>query len=141
MTYQDYEVKVTFLKDETGAVEYDLPHVFHISDPKEGMKATIIKGTRGDGAIVIPGGKESQELRVRGKLVDNRGYKYLTELMNTMRTNLTTDIATLTLKHKEGVSWVVDWAYTVRRVTGIEFPESLRTGIQEYEVRFLIIAF
>lgn len=138
MAYKDYEVVVNF---NDGTYNFDLPHVFHISDPHSGMKATVIKGTRGDGSIVIPGGKRSQEIRIRGKLFDSDGYKDLTDLMNTMRVNITTDTATLTLKHKEGVSWITDWAYTVRRIEEIRFPESMRTGLQEYEVIFFVIAY
>jgi hypothetical protein len=139
--YQDYTVRITFLKEETGATEYILPYVFHVSDPKEGIKANVIQGNRGDGSIVIPGGKRSQEIRVRGKLFDNDGYKDLTTLINEMKSELTTDVATLTMEHKEGVSWVTDWQYTVRRINTIDFPESLRVGVQEYEATFLVIAY
>ena len=141
MGYENYTVKITFLKDETGAVEYQLPHVFNVSDPKEGMKAVVIPGNRGDGSIVIPGGKRSQEIRVEGTLFDADGYKDLTSLMNEMRSEITTDVATLTMKHKEGVSWVTDWSYTVRRIDEINFPQSLRTGMQKYNVNFLVVAY
>lgn len=131
------EVKVNF---NDGTYDYDLPVVFHISDPKEGMKATVIKGKRGDGSIVIPGGKRSQEIKVRGKLFAD-DYEAITTLMNEMRTKVTTDEAVLTMKHKSGVSWVNDWSYTVRRIEEIRFPESLRTDIQEYEITFFVIAY
>jgi len=131
------EVKINF---NDGTYNYDLPVVFHISDPKEGMKATVIRGTRGDGSIIIPGGKKSQEIRVRGKLFAD-DYEALTSLMNEMKSKVTTNLATLTLKHKSGVSWVNDWAYTVRRIEEIRFPESLRTDIQEYEITFFVIAY
>lgn len=140
MAYQDYTVKITFLEDSTGAVEYDLPLVFHVTDPQEGMKATVIKGKRGDGAIVIPGGKESQEIRIKGKLFDTDGYKDLTALINDMRTKLTTDLATLTMKHYDS-GWQTDWSYTVRRIEEIRFPKSMRTESQDYEVSFLVLAY
>jgi len=124
-----------------GTHNYDLPHVFHVSDPKEGIKAVIHEGNRADGAIVIPGGKRPIEIRVRGNLFDSDGYEDLTTLMNTMRTNVTTDIATLTLKHWTGATWQNDWSYTVRRIDEINFPESLRTNVQRYEIRFLVIRF
>lgn len=131
------QVKITF---NDNVHQYDFPVVFHVSDPSEGMKATVIGGIRGSGSIVIPGGKKSQEIRIRGKLYAD-DYVSLTTLINEMRTKITTDVATLTMKHKEGESWITDWAYTVRRITEIRFPESLRTGIQEYECSFLVIAF
>jgi len=124
-----------------GINNYDLPHVFQVSDPKEGMKATVIEGTRGDGVIVIPGGKKSQEIGISGRLIDNDGYADLTTLITEMKTKVTTNQATLTLKHWTGSAWQNDWAYTVRRIDEIEFPESLRTWEQEYSVRFLVISY
>jgi hypothetical protein len=134
-----YTVRVV-LNDGVSGLEYIFPHVFQVSDPKEGMKATVIEGTRGDGAIVIPGGKKSIELIIRGRLIDNDGYVDLTTLMATMRNMVTTDQATLTLEHLD-TTWQTDWIYTVRRIDEIDFPESLRTWEQEYSVKFLVIAY
>lgn len=135
-----YIVQVV-LNTGISGLEYIFPHVFKISDPQQGMKATVIGGTRGDGAIVIPGGKKSQEIIIQGRLIDNDGYADLTTLMATMRNMVTTDQATLTLMHWTGSTWQNDWQYTVRRIDEIEFPESLRTWEQEYSVRFLVIAY
>ena len=124
-----------------GINNYDLPHVFKVSDPKEGIKATVIEGTRGDGVIVIPGGKKSQEITIEGRLIDNDGYEDLTTLINEMKTKVTTNQATLTLKHWTGSTWQNDWSYIVRRIDEIEFEESLRTWEQPYSIRFLVIAY
>jgi len=140
MGYQNYTVRLTFLSSETGSVEYTFPNVFSISDPKEGMKATVIEGNRGDGSIVIPGGKKSQEIVIRGKLFDADGYKDLTALMTDMRDKITTELATLTMKHYDG-GWVTDWSYTIRRINEIEFDESMRIGTQPYSARFLVVAY
>ena len=137
MGYQNYTVRINF---NDGINNYDFPNVFSISDPKEGMKATVIEGNRGDGSVVIPGGKKSQEIIIRGKLFDAEGYKDLTALMNDMRTKITTDLATLTMKHYDG-GWVTDWTYSVRRINEIEFDESMRIGIQPYSIRFFVIAY
>jgi hypothetical protein len=134
----DYTVVVNF---NDGVNNYDLPHIFKISDPKEGIKATVIEGTRGDGVIVIPGGKKSQEITIQGRLFDNDGYADLSTLIAEMKTKVTTSQATLTLKYWNGSTWVNNWAYTVRRLDEIDFPESLRTFEQEYSVRFLVIAY
>lgn len=140
MAYKDYQVKIIFLKDETGAVEYQLPHVFSVSDPQPGMKATVIRGTRGDGSIVIAGGKRSQVITITGKLVDADGYKDITTLITEMRTKITTDVAILTMKHYDS-GWVNDWQYTVRRIEEIRFPKSMRVSSQEFEVSFLVLAY
>ncbi len=130
----------TRVKFEDGTYTYIFPLVFHLSDPKEAMKATVIRGTRGDGSLVIPGGKRSQEIIVRGKLYAD-DYVALTTLMNTMRQSITTDVATLTLEHNVGAGWITDWARTVRRIEEISFSQSYRISVQEYEVTFLQISF
>ena len=130
------QVRVIF-NDGTG--DYELIHCFHITDPKEGMKATVIKGTRGDGSIVIPGGKKSQQIIVRGNLCAI-GYPALTTLINEMRQEVTTKSATLKLQHYSG-GWISDWEYTVRRIDEIRFSQSLRTGFQEYEIPFLVLSY
>ena len=128
MAYKNYTVRITFLEDSTGAVEYEFKNVFDISDPQEGNKDLIIQGTRGDGSIRIKGGKKSQRIRIRGKLFDADGYKDLTTLMNTMRNSVTTETASLSLKHYDG-SWISDWSYTVCRIGEIRFSPSMRVGI------------
>ena len=134
----NYTVVINF---NDGVNDYDLPLVFSISDPQPGMKATVIEGKRGDGSIVIPAGKRSQEIVVRGKLTEtDDGYKDIVTLINEMRTKVTTNVATLTMKHYDS-GWINDWQYTVRRIDPIVFPESLRVTSQEYEVRFLVISF
>lgn len=140
-----YRVIINF---SDGTYDYDLPHVFVVSDPKEGIKATVIEGRRGDGSLVIPGGKKSQELIIRGRLIDNDGYADIVTLMNEMRTKVTTNVATLTMKHLNPLygesgedEYIIDWAYTVRRIDTIEFLESLRISSQEYEIRFLVISY
>jgi len=130
----------TRVKFEDGTYTYIFPAVFHLSDPKEAMKATVIRGTRGDGSLVIPGGKRSQEITVRGKIYAD-DYVALTALMNTMKQSVTTDSATLTLEHNVGAGWVQDWAYTVRRIEEINFSQSYRTSVQEYEVTFLVLSY
>ncbi len=143
MAYKDYTVRINF---NDGVHNYDFPYVSQVEDPKEGMKAVVIEGNRGDGSIVIPGGKKSQTITVHGKLFDEDGYKDLTTLIQTMKNSVTTDVATLTMKHFDpdysgGGSWINDWSYSVRRIEEIEFPESLRTGIQEYNIRFLVLSY
>jgi len=137
----DYTVRITFKEQITGAVEYVFNYVQQVSDPEPASKDIIIKGTRGDGSIRIKGGKKSQVITVRGKLIDADGYKDLTTLINEMRTAITTDTATLTMKHLEGVSWINDWSYTVFRNSEIRFPKSFRTSSQDYEIDFLVIAY
>lgn len=129
------------LRFNDGTNNYTLPHIFQVTDPKEGMKATVIAGNRSDGSIVIPGGKRSQLIEVRGNLFDSSGYIALTTLINEMRTKVSTAVATLTLEHYNGATWVTDWSYTVRRIDEINFAESLRLDAQEYSISFLVLAY
>lgn len=133
----DYQVKIVF---NDGSGDYQLPVVQSENGSNlAGKKDTVIEGNRGDGAIVIPGGKKSQTITVRGILIGD-DYKAITALMNTMRTNITTDVATLKMTHVDG-GVITDWTYTVKRITEIRFPENLRTSSQEYEVDFLVISY
>ena len=134
--------QVRFIYNQGEANEYVFPYAFHTTDPEPGMKATIIRGNRADGSIIIPGGKKSQEIRIRGKIIEDTGYTAIISKMNEMRTKITTGSATLKMQHYNG-SWVDDWAYTVRRIAEIRFPQSLRTedNPQEYEVVFLVISY
>jgi len=132
----DYTVVVNF---DDSTYDYDLPYVYSIADPQPRLKDTVIRGTRGDGSIRIKGGKRSQEIVIKGKLVAD-DYKALTALISTMRTSITTDTATLSLKHYDS-GWTTDWSLTVFRNSEIIFPESMRTGVQEYEVRFLVLSY
>lgn len=124
-----------------GINAYTFKYVQSISDSKEGMKAVVIEGNRGDGSIVIPGGKKSQEISVKGTIVQNSGYMSITSEMNDMRTKVTTNVATLSLQHWDGSTWANDWSYSVRRIEEITFEDSLRYVDQNYEVKFLVLAY
>lgn len=145
MAYSDYIVKVTF---NDGSGDYDLPYVQSISDPKEGMKAVVHEGTRADGSIVIPSGKRSQNITIRGILFSSDGYEALTDLINELKASITTNQATLTLKHYNpdasgGGAWENDWQYTVRRIEPIEIDDKseMRTSSIEYNCQFLVLGY
>lgn len=130
-------VKLNF---NDGSKSYDFPLVQSVIDNIPGTKATVIPGNRADGCIVIPSGKKSMEIRIRGILFAATGYIGLTSLMSTMRSDITSNPATLTLSHFSGGSWSTDWSYSVRRIDEVNFPESddKRTQSQNYEVTFLV---
>ena len=137
------EVRIYFTD---GTKTYTFPYVYSLDDPIPGMKATVHKGNRGDGSIVIPGGKESIDITIKGVLIGDN-YSDLITAMNSMRTNVTTNVATLSLQHYDseisgGGDWVDDWAYTVRRIDKIKWEEdNLRTTYQKYEVTLKVVAY
>jgi len=103
-------------------------------------KDIIIEGTRGDGAILIPGGKKSQRITISGVIL-GADYKAITDLMNTMKSSITSASGTLLMEHKEGASWITDWTYTVQKINEIEFPTNLRISYQEYNCEFLVLSY
>ena len=143
MSYQDYEVRITFESAESGSIEYILPLAQQVEDPEPRNKDVIHEGNRGDGSIRIPGGKKSHEIIIRGKLWDEDGYEDLTDLMTAMREAIPTSPGTLTMKHRPltGGAWTTDWQYTVFRNQEITFPQSFRTGVQDYEITFFVLSY
>jgi hypothetical protein len=136
--FSNYPVQFIF---NAGSGDYILPHVFEISDPKEGMKATVINGTRADGAVIIPGGKRSQNITIKGNLFATDGYNALSALISTLKSSVTTNVATLTVKYYASGIWQTDESWTVRRIEEITFPQSYRLDAQEYNVSFLVISY
>ena len=131
------QVRIIF---NDGSGDYVLPYVYHVTDPTPGIKSTVIQGLRSSGSIVIPGGKKSHEIIVRGTLMAD-DYNALTTLINEMRTKVTTAPATLKLQHLSGVNWVDDWSYSCRRIEEIRFEQSLRTSSQKYEIIFYVTSY
>ena len=138
MSYQNYTVRITFTADETGAIAYTLPYIQEVSDPQPKTKDVVIDGIRGDGCIRIPGGTKSQNITIRGKLIDANGYKDITALMTEMRSEIPTDLGVLTMEHYDG-GWVTDWSYNVFRSSEIKFPKSMRTSSQDYNITFKVL--
>ncbi len=124
-----------------GSHTYTFPLVQSAQAPEAKTKDVLIEGIRADGSIVIPGGKKSAEIIVKGVIFSNSGYTYVMSGMNTMRTNVTNNVATLSQQHWNGSSWTNDWSYLVKRSGEIEFEESLEYVEQKYTVRFLILSY
>ena len=140
-----YTVRVTF---NDGSGDYVFPLVQTIKDNKEGSKAVIHEGTRGDGSIHIPGGKKSQTISLTGILYDADGYEDLTTAINALKAAVTDDPATLTLEHWDstlsgGGAYVTDWEYTVVRINEIIIDDEteFRTDRVVYTCEFLVLAY
>lgn len=133
-----YIVKINF---NDGTNSYDFPLVQSVAEPIPAMKATIIEGVRADGSIVIPAGKKSIEIIVKGVILDDDGFVDINTKMAEMQTKVTTSEATLTMKYWTGSTWANTWAKTVRRISEITFSDSFRINDIEYEVRFLVVAY
>jgi hypothetical protein len=135
----DYLTRITFKELDTSSSEYK----FLAVQSENGSNLTsnkdiIIEGTRADGSIVIPGGKKSQRITISGVILAD-DYKAITDLMNTMKSSVTSEEATLTMEHKEGGSWIQDWEYTVKKIGEIDFESNMRISYQPYSVEFLVL--
>jgi hypothetical protein len=137
--FLNYTVRFYF---DDGTNTYTFPLVQAINDNVPAIKATIIPGNRSDGSIAIPGGKRSLELVLRGIIVDNN-YAAIIAKKDEMRIKVTTNPATLTMRHwnSNAGTWVNDYVYIVRRTEEIIFPDTLLTSEQQYECRFLVTQF
>jgi hypothetical protein len=133
----NYTVQVIFYD---GTNTYTFPVVQDVDDPNPGSKATVIEGNRSDGSIIIPGGKKSPEIVVKGVL-NAADYLALTTLMDDMRSKVTTLPATLTIRYWNGATWVNSRVWNVQRTQEIKFGESLRTGDIDYTVTLLVRSF
>lgn len=124
-----------------------LPHIQSITDVQPGIKNIVIEGIRGDGALVIPGGRPSYNITVEGILLasdttlpdgtaystaNGTNYEKLEEQIDWLRTYVVT---TETKLYVEKTDATYD-TYTVRRLNSINFPDSLRTSIQSYTIAF-----
>lgn len=139
-----FTVRIVYNKGQSD--QYIFPLVQAVTEPKEGSKSVIIKGNRGDGSIVIAGGKESQEITIKGKLIDEDGYVDLMTKLNLMKSKIGTGVATITKEYWDsslsgGGDWATTWVYTVRRTEPITFEDSLQTDLINYIATFLIVAY
>lgn len=131
----EYQVQIIF---SDGTNTFTFPQVqSETGSDLEEDKSVIIEGNRASGCLYIPGGKKSLRLTIKGILMGD-DYKDLTTQMTEMKSKVTTNLATLTLKHYDG-GWQNDYVYTVRRIGKITFDENLRTDYQPYSVDFIII--
>jgi len=125
------------LYSEADVLLYEFEIVQYTNVPQSPGKSVIIEGTRGEGAIVIPGGKKSWELIISGVLtIDGatEGYEELTAKINAMETTILDNIRYKIRLDKSPSTY---WEYNVKRIKAIEYPENMRTESQEYTVRFL----
>jgi hypothetical protein len=133
--------QVRLIFNEGEANEYIFPLAQAVSDSIPAEKSVVIEGNRADGSIVIPGGKKSVEITIKGIIFDENGYEAIVTKMNEMRSNIDTNVGILSMQHYDGGDWIDDWSYTVKRIGQIDFSDSFRVVDQEYTVRFLILAY
>jgi len=139
-----YNVRFIYQKGESNQYIFSL--VQSTTEPKAGSKSVIIKGNRGDGSIVIDGGKASQELTIKGILYSEEGYVDLMSKLDTMKSKIGTGLATITKEWFDteasgGGEWKTTWQYSIKRIEPISFEDSLQIDKISYTVTFYIVAY
>lgn len=115
---------------------YTFPAVFYTNAPKSSKKYTEVEGIRGDGSIIIEGSKKSWDLEIRGNLICN-DYEELTSLMDTLEST-PAENTHYYLRIDKTIS--THYEYKIMRLNPIEYPESLRNGLQEYKITFRVLS-
>jgi hypothetical protein len=110
----------------------DLPAISYTNAPQTNIKNTVIEGIRGEGCVVVEGSEGSWDLIVRG-VVLAANYESIVTLMDTLETNIPKGTK-LYLKLEKSIAQT--YTYKVRRLVPIEYPESLRTNYQEFQITF-----
>jgi len=115
---------------------YTFPIVQMTNAPQSVKRNVIVEGIRGKGCIIIDGGETSWDLHIRGIFkADN--YTDITTLIDALETAVPVQTK-FVLKIERSISTV--YQYNVIRTESIEYPESLRTDSQTYEVVFRVNA-
>lgn len=98
--------------------------------PQTPTKNTVIEGIRGQGCIVIPGSISSFNLKISGILLAEN-YEALVVLMDALESALLLNTKYVLKIDKTSST---SYSYNVMRIDSIEYPESLRTNYQSYDI-------
>jgi hypothetical protein len=120
-----------------------LPVIQSITDSEPAYKDVVIDGNRGDGSIVIPGGKKSVTISVKGVLLGD-SFDDLTDKKVALSAALPTSPGVLSLQQYVNSTWKNVWSYAVKRQGEIVFEgddENRRLSQMPYMVNFLILSY
>jgi DNA-binding Lrp family transcriptional regulator len=124
-----------YAADET-SLEYTFPLVQATNAPQSVKKSSEIKGIRGIGSIIISGSEESWELYLKFILLD-ADYTAVEALIDELE-------AAVVLHEKYYLEFdkspSESYTYKVKRISPIEYNDSLRIGDQEVTIKLLVNA-
>ena len=120
-------------------LEYLFPVVQRTNAPQSPLRHLNIEGVRGIGSLIIPAGTPSWTLEIEGVLyIDpalGQDYEDIVILMDAMETAIPTNTAFYMRIYKTATTY---YSYKVKRVSAIQYPQSLRTDFQPYTVELLV---
>lgn len=105
---------------------YIFPLVQECNYPKSIKKFTEVKGFRGEGSIVITGSEASWDLTIRG-LINQDDYDDITIAIDELETALAFG-EPYYLKIDKDLAQSAQYSYKIKRISSIEWGESLRNG-------------
>jgi hypothetical protein len=113
---------------------YTFPVVQFTNAPHSNKKTVFIEGLRGIGGIVIEGAEEAWDLEIRFILLDDN-YEDLTTKIEAVENTILTNTRYYLKIDKTSTTY---FEYKVKRITPIEYTESLRTDYQEVRITFRV---
>lgn len=115
-------------------LEYTFPLVQSTNAPQTPLRHVALNGVRGKGALIIPAGTSSWTLEIEGVLyIDGatEGYDELVALMDALEAAVALNTAYYLRLYKSDTTY---YNYPVKRVSAIEYDQSLRTDSQRYRI-------
>lgn len=101
--------------------------------PQDPKKKVIHSALRGNNAIVITGGNQEWELYIDGIFL-GADYEEIAGKISAIETAIVLGTPYVLKFQKTATTY---YSYNVKRVTPIDFPDSLRNTYQEYKIIFL----
>jgi len=108
--------------------------------PQSPLRHIPIEGVRGKGKLIIPAGTETWDLEIEGVMyIDTavESYEDLVVKIDAMESAIALNTAYYIRLDKTDSTY---YSYKVKRVEAIDYPQSLRTDMQRYLVKFVVNA-
>ena len=112
---------------------YTFPVVQATNAPQSPKSTVVITTLRGKGCVVIDGGTTAWDLTIRG-ILQGDNYEALISEIDALE-SIQLNIPYLLRIDKSSSTY---YSYKVKRIEPINYPDSFRTDIQEYNITFKV---
>jgi len=124
------------LYSTTPSLIYTFPIVQYTNAPHSNKKTVFIEGMRGVGGIVVEGAEEAWDLEIRFILFA-ADYAALTALIATLESTIVSNTRYyLRIQKTSATTPESYFEYKVKRISPIEYSESLRNDFLEVRITF-----
>jgi len=117
---------------------YTFPCVQSTNAPQTPLRHYNIEGVRGKGSLIIPAGTAAWDLEMEGVLYidgSTEGYDDLMVKIEELETTVALNTAYYLRIYKTSITY---YNYKVKRITAIDYEQSLRTDSQKYRISFAV---